>query len=108
YTEAAMTDKGTSPDTAQPTPSPAVPWRTHVITIDRDPLAYLSREWLLTNGTGAYAMGTVPGINTRRYHGLLIAAQRPPVGRILALNQMLEQLTVADGGGRTAGPALIE
>ena len=50
-------------------------------------------EWLLTNGTGAYAMGTVAGANTRRYHGLLVAAARPPVGRVVALNQMLERLT---------------
>lgn len=58
------------------------------------PLEMLGREWLLTNGTGAFAMGTVPGANTRRYHGLLIAAARPPVDRIVALNQVLEQLFI--------------
>ncbi len=36
------------------------------------------REWLVTNGLGGYAMGTVPGTLTRRYHGLLIAALNPP------------------------------
>jgi predicted glycogen debranching enzyme len=40
-----------------------------------------SREWLVTNGIGGYASGTVAGSQTRRYHGLLIAALRPPVGR---------------------------
>ncbi|MBI5708084.1 MAG: glycogen debranching enzyme N-terminal domain-containing protein [Armatimonadetes bacterium] len=42
-------------------------------------------EWLLANGMGGFAMGTVSGINTRRYHGLLVAATRPPAERILAL-----------------------
>jgi len=40
-----------------------------------------SREWLLTNGIGGYASGTVAGSQTRRYHGLLVAALQPPVGR---------------------------
>jgi predicted glycogen debranching enzyme len=40
-----------------------------------------SREWLVTNGIGGYASGTVAGGMTRRYHGLLIAALQPPVGR---------------------------
>ena len=41
-----------------------------------------SREWLVTNGIGGYASGTVAGSQTRRYHGLLIAALQPPLGRI--------------------------
>jgi predicted glycogen debranching enzyme len=40
-----------------------------------------SREWLVTNGIGGYASGTVAGGMTRRYHGLLVAALQPPVGR---------------------------
>jgi predicted glycogen debranching enzyme len=40
-----------------------------------------SREWLVTNGIGGYASGTVAGGMTRRYHGLLIAALQPPLGR---------------------------
>jgi predicted glycogen debranching enzyme len=40
-----------------------------------------SREWLVTNGLGSYASGTVAGSQTRRYHGLLVAALQPPVGR---------------------------
>jgi predicted glycogen debranching enzyme len=39
------------------------------------------REWLVTNGIGGYASGTVAGSQTRRYHGLLVAALQPPVGR---------------------------
>ncbi len=41
------------------------------------------REWLVTNGLGGFASGTVAGLFTRRYHGLLVAALRPPVGRTL-------------------------
>ena len=40
-----------------------------------------SREWLVTNGIGGYTSATVAGSQTRRYHGLLIAALQPPVGR---------------------------
>ena len=40
-----------------------------------------SREWLVTNGIGGYSSGTVAGSQTRRYHGLLVAALQPPVGR---------------------------
>jgi glycogen debranching enzyme len=44
-----------------------------------------SREWLLTNGLGGYAMGTPCGANTRRYHGLLVAATVPPATRYVLL-----------------------
>ncbi|HYT22861.1 MAG TPA: amylo-alpha-1,6-glucosidase [Candidatus Polarisedimenticolia bacterium] len=40
-----------------------------------------SREWLVTNGIGGYASGTIAGSQTRRYHGLLVAALQPPLGR---------------------------
>jgi glycogen debranching enzyme len=43
------------------------------------------REWILTNGLGGYASGTASGINTRRYHGLLVAATQPPAGREVLL-----------------------
>ncbi|MEM6506650.1 MAG: amylo-alpha-1,6-glucosidase [Planctomycetota bacterium] len=52
----------------------------------------LEREWLLTNGAGGFSFGTALGVNTRRYHGLLIAASHPPVGRVVVLNQLFEQL----------------
>ncbi|MGZ4770749.1 MAG: amylo-alpha-1,6-glucosidase [Ilumatobacteraceae bacterium] len=44
-----------------------------------------SREWLVTDGLGGFAIGTVGGLRTRRYHGLLVVATRPPAGRRLAL-----------------------
>ena len=46
-----------------------------------DPDALLRREWLVTNGIGGYAMGTPAGARTRRYHGLLVAALKPPAAR---------------------------
>jgi predicted glycogen debranching enzyme len=49
-----------------------------------------SREWLVTNGIGGYASGTTAGLNTRRYHGLLIAALNPPLGRTLLLAKLDE------------------
>ncbi len=58
----------------------------------------MQREWLITNGAGGYAMGTIAGVNTRRYHGLLIAAAQPPVGRVVVLNQMFERLSFEQVG----------
>lgn len=49
-----------------------------------------SREWLVTNGIGGYACGTVAGHLTRHYHGLLVAALHPPVGRTLLLTRLEE------------------
>ncbi len=48
------------------------------------------REWLVTNGIGGYASGTIAGSLTRRYHGLLIAALRPPLGRTLLVAKIDE------------------
>src|SRR5881275_3097234 len=50
----------------------------------------LSREWLETNGLGSFASSTIAGLNTRRYHGLLVAATKPPVGRIVMLSKLEE------------------
>ncbi|MEM8875720.1 MAG: amylo-alpha-1,6-glucosidase [Planctomycetota bacterium] len=58
---------------------------------------HLACEWLLTNGTGAFSMGTVVGCNTRRYHGLLCAATLPPLGRVMALSRVGESLEMLDG-----------
>jgi predicted glycogen debranching enzyme len=54
------------------------------------------REWLETNGIGGFASGTINGSNTRRYHGLLIAATKPPVGRVVLLSK-LEETLICDG-----------
>jgi predicted glycogen debranching enzyme len=58
----------------------------------------LNREWLETNGLGGFASSTIAGLNTRRYHCLLIAATRPPVGRMVLLSKLEEVLIV--GGNR--------
>jgi predicted glycogen debranching enzyme len=54
-----------------------------------------SREWLCTNGIGDFASGTVPGVLTRRYHGLLVAALKPPLGRALLVAKVDEQIAYA-------------
>jgi predicted glycogen debranching enzyme len=51
------------------------------------------REWLITNGIGGYASGTIAGLLTRRYHGLLIAALRPPLGRTLLVAKCDDAVT---------------
>lgn len=56
----------------------------------------LSREWMETNGIGGFASSTIPGVNTRRYHGLLTAALNPPVGRHVLLSK-LEETVFLDG-----------
>ncbi|MGA7993257.1 MAG: amylo-alpha-1,6-glucosidase [Thermoanaerobaculia bacterium] len=54
------------------------------------------REWLETNGLGGYAMSTATGENTRRYHGLLVAATQPPVGRAVLLSKLEETLVLGE------------
>jgi predicted glycogen debranching enzyme len=56
----------------------------------------LRREWIVTNGLGGYASGTISGIVTWRYHGLLIAALPAPYGRVVMLNHLAEFLRFAD------------
>lgn len=51
-----------------------------------------SREWLETNGLGGYAASAICGMNNRRYHGLLVAATRPPVERTMLLSNLVETL----------------
>ncbi len=54
----------------------------------------LQREWLETNGLGGFASSTITGLNTRRYHALLTAATKPPVGRLVLLSKLEETLVV--------------
>jgi predicted glycogen debranching enzyme len=63
------------------------------------PGALLEREWLVANGLGGYASGTVAGVCTRRYHGLLVAAL-PGLGRTVMLSHLSDRVRLA--GGRTA------
>jgi predicted glycogen debranching enzyme len=52
----------------------------------------IEREWLITNGLGGYACSTLPSLNTRKYHGLLVAAMAPPVRRMVLLSRVEETL----------------
>jgi predicted glycogen debranching enzyme len=57
----------------------------------------LGREWLVTNGLGGYAAGSIAGVVTRRYHGLLVAALPAPFGRTVMLNHLAEEAATPDG-----------
>jgi len=52
----------------------------------------VQQEWLVTNGLGGYASGTLAGVLTRRYHGYLVAALPAPLGRVVMLNHLSERL----------------
>ena len=56
----------------------------------------IEREWIITNGLGGYASSTILGINTRKYHGLLVAPLMPPAGRYLILSKLDESITLGD------------
>ena len=83
-----------------PQPNESLPAPLQVSCTDAPLDELLGKEWLIANGIGAYASSTVVGCNTRRYHGLLIAATKPPVGRIMALSTVVESLAA---GERTYG-----
>src|ERR1700694_3781570 len=59
--------------------------------------AGLNHEWLVTNGLGGYASGSLVGATTRSYHGLLVAALRPPVERTVLVTNIDEAGVFADG-----------
>src|SRR3989442_9544226 len=85
-----------------PEPTRRIPWP---VVDPHDPDAMVTREWLVTNGLGGYASGTVAGVITRRYHGQLIAALPAPLGRTVMLSHVAEQVRFPDGrkieiGGR--------
>jgi predicted glycogen debranching enzyme len=64
-------------------------------TVDHN-AADLNREWIVTNGLGGYASGTIAGLNTRRFHGWLISALPAPHGRMMMLNQVEETVCIGD------------
>ncbi len=79
-------DTPTTIPASSPPHTPTVLDEHPVWAIDpREGMPPLRREWMLANGLGGFAMGTVLGVPTRRYHGLLIAAMAPPVLRMLTL-----------------------
>jgi predicted glycogen debranching enzyme len=61
-----------------------------------EPDGVIGREWIVTNGLGGYASGTICGLNTRRYHGLLVAALPNPLGRVVMLERLAERVAVGD------------
>jgi predicted glycogen debranching enzyme len=78
----------------------SLPNRPSVVAYTRgsSPASVLvEREWLVANGIGGYASGTISGVITRRFHGLLITALRNPLGRTMMLNQLTDWLVLPDG-----------
>lgn len=71
-----------------------MPWER---TPESDPELLLAREWLVANGLGGYASGSISGVCTRRYHGFLIAALAAPFGRTVMLNHVAEEFRLPDG-----------
>ncbi|MFI1987836.1 amylo-alpha-1,6-glucosidase [Actinoplanes sp. NPDC020271] len=72
-----------------------------------------TREWLLPDGLGGYAMGTVTGLRTRRYHGLLVVAGTTPASRMLGLASLDAVVTLPSGarvrlGGHEWAGGVIE
>jgi predicted glycogen debranching enzyme len=67
----------------------------HVALTDRNDLK--GHEWLVANGLGGYASGTLGGLPMRRYHGYLISALPNPAGRVMMLNSLGEHLRLPDG-----------
>ena len=76
-----------------------VAWRRGDDESGLEPL--LNREWLVTNGLGGYASGTLGGFMTRRYHGLLVAALPNPLGRTMMLNHLYASVRTQDGSEAT-------
>ena len=54
----------------------------------------IKREWVITNGLGGYASSTILGVNTRKYHGLLVAPLNPPGSRNLILSKLDESIEI--------------
>ena len=69
-----------------------MPWRP----AESSPEVLLHREWIVTNGLGGYASGTIAGAITRRYHGILIAALPAPLGRVIMCSHISETLVFGE------------
>lgn len=68
-----------------------------VLQINEDPSALSNQEWIVTNGLGGYASGTLSGAVTRRYHSFLNASLPAPLGRTVMLNHLSENVIRSDG-----------
>src|SRR6187431_3654171 len=89
----------------EPVPEPVRRIQWPIVDPAEDPDSLATREWLVTNGLGGYASGTIAGVITRRYHGYLIAALPAPLGRMVMLSHIAVQVRYPDGhrvevGGR--------
>src|SRR5207245_4521306 len=73
-----------------------MPWTKRSGSEGPDPVLLLTREWLVTNGLGGYASASVSGACTRRYHGLLIASLPAPLGRMVMLSHLSEEIALSD------------
>ena len=63
---------------------------------DLDLQSGITREWVISNGIGGFASQTILGINTRKYHGLLVAPLDPPSRRFVILSKVDESITYED------------
>jgi predicted glycogen debranching enzyme len=63
----------------------------------------IDREWLVANGLGGFASGTISGVLTRRYHGLLVSALPSPLGRVVMLSSLFEQIILPNGSTAELG-----
>ena len=99
--ESKRDDAGFSPPNkraAKPTGSAQEPTDfVHFTAQNIDLESGLNREWMITNGIGGYGMGALIGARTRHYHGLLVAALEPPLGRVVTVAQLIERVKQPDG-----------
>ena len=82
-----------------------VPWTPGAPGPAGDVESLVGREWLVTNGLGGYSSASVAGFNTRKYHGVLVAALANPLGRMVMLNHLVERVVVAGGASFALGGA---
>jgi predicted glycogen debranching enzyme len=75
---------------------------------DRDPAFLRDREWLVTNGLGGFASGTLLGIGTRRYHGLFVPNLTEPKGRYIMISRFDEEISVDGRSVRLGGAEFLD
>jgi len=75
---------------------------------DEDPAYLRDREWLVTNGLGGYASGTLLGIGTRRYHGLFVPNLVEPKGRHIMISRFDEEVECGDRMVRLGGAEFLD
>ena len=86
------------PETREIRVAPSNAWNLYVgRDVCKDVQAGLDHEWLVTNGSGGYAAGSIVGATTRSYHGYLVAALRPPVERFVLVTKIDETVDFPDG-----------